>query len=100
MAVITVNGEFGTESEQLVAELARQMKYDHIGAELLKQIAEQLHLIEQQDHAESLPRGLISTVMPETTALPWLARPAPGPDPGVASASSSTRRCDVAVVAS
>ena len=48
MAVITVNGEFGTESEQVVAELARQMKYDHIGAELLKQIAEQLHLSESE----------------------------------------------------
>lgn len=48
MAVITVNGEFGTGSEQLVAELARKTGYDHIGEELQKQIADQLHLSESE----------------------------------------------------
>lgn len=48
MAVITVSGEYGTDSEQVVAELARKTGYDHIGEELLKEIADQLHLTESE----------------------------------------------------
>lgn len=48
MAVITVSGEYGTGCEQVVAELARITEYDHIGDELLKEIAEQLHLSESE----------------------------------------------------
>ena len=48
MAVITVSGEYGTGSDQVVAQLARKTGYDHIGEELLKQIADQLHLSESE----------------------------------------------------
>ena len=48
MAVITVTGEYGTGSHQVVAELARKIGYDHIGEELLKQIAQQLNLSESE----------------------------------------------------
>ena len=48
MAVVTVSGEYGTGSERVVAELARKTGYDHIGEELLKEIADQLHLTESE----------------------------------------------------
>lgn len=48
MAVITVSGEYATGSEQVVVELARETGYDHIGEELLNQIAKQLHLTESE----------------------------------------------------
>ena len=48
MAVITVSGEYGTGSEQVVSELARKTGYDHIGEELLGEIADQLHLTESE----------------------------------------------------
>ena len=48
MAVVTISGEFGTSSEDVVAELARKTGYDHIGEELQKEIAKQLHLSESE----------------------------------------------------
>ena len=48
VAVVTVTGEYGTGSEQVVSELARKTGYDHIGEELLKEIADQLHLTESE----------------------------------------------------
>jgi cytidylate kinase len=48
VAVVTVSGEYGTGSEQVVAELARKTGYDHIGGELLKEIADQLNLSESE----------------------------------------------------
>ena len=48
MAVITVSGEYGTGSEQVVAELARKTGYEHIGEELRKEIADQLNLSESE----------------------------------------------------
>ena len=48
MAVITVNGEYGTDSEQVVADLVEKTGYEHVGEELIKAIAEQLHLSESE----------------------------------------------------
>lgn len=48
MAVITVTGEYGTGGEQVVAELASKTGYDHVGEELLKEIADRLHLSESE----------------------------------------------------
>jgi cytidylate kinase len=48
VAVITITGEYGTGSGQVVATLARQTGYDHIGEELVKEIAAQLHLTESE----------------------------------------------------
>ena len=48
MAVITVSGEYGTDSERVVAELADKTGYDHVGEELLKEIAKQLRLSESE----------------------------------------------------
>ncbi len=48
MAVITVTGEYGTDSERVVAELADKCGYEHVGEDLLKEIAQQLHLSESE----------------------------------------------------
>jgi len=48
MAVITINTEFGTHSQLVASKLAQQLKYDHIGDELLAQIAKELNLSEHE----------------------------------------------------
>lgn len=48
MAVVTISGESGTSGEEVVAQLARETGYDHIGEELQKEIASQLHLTESE----------------------------------------------------
>jgi len=48
MAVITVTGEYGTESGQVAAVLASKTGYDHIGEQLQREIAERLRLSESE----------------------------------------------------
>ncbi|KPJ78847.1 MAG: hypothetical protein AMJ54_01825 [Deltaproteobacteria bacterium SG8_13] len=48
METITVTGEYGTAAGDVVRQLAETMEYEHIGDELQREIAAQLHLSESE----------------------------------------------------
>ncbi len=48
MAVITINKEFGTNSQRVASKLAQKLGYEYIGDQLLAQIAKELNLSEHE----------------------------------------------------
>jgi cytidylate kinase len=48
MAVITINKEFGTQSQQVANKLAQKLGYEYIGDQLLAQVARELNLSEHE----------------------------------------------------
>ncbi len=48
MAVITINKEFGTQSQRVASKLAQKLGYEYIGEQLLAQIAKELNLSEHE----------------------------------------------------
>jgi len=43
MAVITINKEFGAESEKVASQAAQKLGYEYIGEHLIAEIAKELH---------------------------------------------------------
>ena len=48
MAIITINKEFGTNSQRVASKLAQKLGYEYIGDQLLAQIAKELNLSEHE----------------------------------------------------
>ena len=48
MAVITINKEFGTQSQRVASKLAQKLGYEYIGDQLLAEIAKELNLSEHE----------------------------------------------------
>ncbi|OEU64636.1 MAG: hypothetical protein BA867_01280 [Desulfobacterales bacterium S5133MH16] len=48
MAVITISKEFGTESEKVASQAAQKLGYEHIGEQLIAEIAKELHVSESE----------------------------------------------------
>lgn len=48
MAVITINKEFGTQSQRVASKLAKALEYEYIGDKLLAQIAKEMNLSEHE----------------------------------------------------
>jgi cytidylate kinase len=48
MAIITINKEFGTNSQRVASKLAQKLEYEYIGDQLLAQIAKELNLSEHE----------------------------------------------------
>jgi len=48
MAVITINKEFGTQSQLVASNLAKKLDYEYVGDRLLAQIAKELNLSEHE----------------------------------------------------
>jgi cytidylate kinase len=48
MAVITISKEFGTESEKVASHAAQKLGYEHIGEQLIAEIAKELHVSESE----------------------------------------------------
>lgn len=48
MAVITINKEFGTQSQRVASKLAQKLGYEYIGDQLLAQVAKELNLSEHE----------------------------------------------------
>ena len=61
MAVITINNEFGTQSQRVATKLAQQLGYEYIGDQLLAQVARELNLSEHE--AETFLKTSKSSVL-------------------------------------
>ena len=61
MAVITINKEFGTQSQRVATKLAQQLGYEYIGDQLLAQVARELNLSEHE--AETFLKTSKSSVL-------------------------------------
>jgi len=51
MAVITINKEFGTQSQRVATKLAEKLGYEYIGDKLLAQIAREMNMSEHEAKA-------------------------------------------------
>ncbi|MDA3898168.1 MAG: cytidylate kinase-like family protein [Desulfobacteraceae bacterium] len=61
MAVITINKEFGTNSQRVASKLAQTLGYEYIGDQLLAQIAKELNLSKHE--AETFLQSSKSSVL-------------------------------------